>query len=103
VFYCQTLHDFADFLVDHTAVSVKAHADTLIHYIFYILRSFYYRSIYSVNGMIINEKLTGEDLEGRVRGLRHLLGGTEENHDEPQPGWPVYRPRFEPTPTEYKS
>jgi hypothetical protein len=48
-----------------------------------------------------DDRLIGRHLEGRTRGLiealsRHLPGGTEEIHENPQSGYPVSRPRFEP-------
>jgi hypothetical protein len=42
----------------------------------------------------------GKDLEGCGRGLidalsRHLSAGTEEAHDKPQSGYPMFRSAFE--------
>jgi hypothetical protein len=35
--------------------------------------------------------------------LQNLPGGTEENHETPQSGWPACRPRFEPGTSQIRS
>jgi hypothetical protein len=67
----------------------------------YLTTRFQYQ-IYIASDGVIDKWWIWKDLEKSGRNLvkvlsRHVPGGTEENNEKPHWGYPVWRPRFEPS------